>query len=86
MDDCPICFLPLLHSLNIYMTCCGKTICNGCAVGYMENSPGCRIAQAHCPFCRQLQTENDHVNAVEMLNNQIARNDIQSFVELGEFE
>ena len=34
-DECPICYhvLPLANCDSVYMSCCGKVICQGCIVG-----------------------------------------------------
>ena len=50
-EDCPICLVPLNRTAehSWYLTCCGKTICHGCAGEYRRlvvPSP-CK-----CPFCR----------------------------------
>jgi len=49
-EECPLCFLPYLYgdSTEIFMSCCGKTICDGCIHAMKESEGGDRL----CPFCR----------------------------------
>ena len=50
-EDCPICFLrmPSLASSQIFMACCGKTICCGC---FFASGAKIRGDKEKCPFCR----------------------------------
>src|SRR5210317_861919 len=52
--DCPICCLPLPidQKKSTFMTCCSKTICNGCDYA----NKNCEIEaglQQRCAFCRE---------------------------------
>ena len=56
-EECPICMmpLPLLGNEVLFMSCCGKSICNGCAYKHIEvdvkkGTPG---DEAKCVFCQQ---------------------------------
>jgi len=57
-EDCPICFermpsvLPLLSSAQIYMSCCGKTVCSGCCYAPLYDNQGNEVDNKKCPFCR----------------------------------
>jgi len=59
-EDCPICFLrmPSLASSQIFMACCGKTICSGCFFA----SAKIRGDKEKCPFCRTPAPELDRVS------------------------
>ena len=53
-EDCPICLLclPLLAAGSVYMACCGKIICSGCAYAPVYDNLGNEIIEEKCPFCR----------------------------------
>ena len=52
--DCSICLLclPSLGSGSVYMACCGKIICSGCAYAPVKDNRGKVINEKKCPFCR----------------------------------
>ena len=52
--DCPICFirLPTMDEGRMYMPCCGKDICSGCAHAPVYDNHGKIIVEIKCPFCR----------------------------------
>ena len=61
-DECPICMmiLPPHESESLYLTCCGKTMCWGCAFStigvHVRNGRDLSEALdlgAICPFCRE---------------------------------
>jgi len=53
-EDCPICFerLPHLNTGWQYQSCCGKTICCGCAHAPQYDNQGNVVDNEKCPFCR----------------------------------
>ncbi len=63
--DCPICFvpLPLDNKLTTIMTCCSKTVCDGCFYANVMREVEAKI-KGKCPFCReanpQSQEESDN--------------------------
>jgi len=52
--DCPICFLPLSLDYNdsTLMTCCSKTICDGCEYANALRELK-EFLDPSCPFCRR---------------------------------
>ncbi|KAL7531808.1 hypothetical protein ACHAXR_004247, partial [Thalassiosira sp. AJA248-18] len=80
-EDCPICFLRLpLNSSEIhYKSCCGKTICFGCA--YVDASTRDRREQI-CPFCRA-PAATSHEGAIERLKIRIGAGDSFAMYILG---
>ena len=58
--DCPICciLLELDDRKSFMMTCCGKTICGGCAYAN-QYANQMRKAKNLCPFCRQATPDAD---------------------------
>lgn len=62
-EECPLCMrlLPLGADESRYRVCCGKTICDGCAVAYrsaqskltcMVQAQQVQVLPLPCPFCR----------------------------------
>ena len=51
-EDCPICMIPLPcnYAESSYMSCCGKSICNGCRY--------C-LTRENCPFCNTPNPTNE---------------------------
>jgi len=54
LEDCPICFerMPTLASGSVYMTCCGKVVCSGCAHAPVYDNQGNKVDNQKCSFCR----------------------------------
>ena len=52
-DDCPVCLirLPQIHEQN-YVSCCGKTLCKGCAEAVVSANSNSQHDPNLCPFCR----------------------------------
>ena len=82
-EDCPICFLrmPSIPLVQIYMECCGKTICQGCmhAADVRDKKNACL-----CPFCRTPPITTDE----ELINRYKTRmelNDADAICSLGGF-
>jgi hypothetical protein len=78
-DDCPICFLllPEMPSAQVFMTCCGKTICSGCSFEYKLRSNGCPT----CPFCRT--NEPSAKQYAKMLRKRVDGNDANAICLFG---
>jgi len=62
--DCPICFLrlPTFDMGRGYMSCCGKTICKGCARAPVYDNQGNLVdinKQNECPFCRVVAPKSE---------------------------
>lgn len=55
-DECPICFLPLSHGVQLaFQDCCGKTLCGGCVFADSLNSQ----PPYPCAFCRAPMSISD---------------------------
>ena len=74
-DDCPICFLllPSLESGSRYKTCCGKTICSGCAHAPVYDNQGNEV-EDKCPFCRVMAPASEE-ESNEMEKKRVELND-----------
>jgi hypothetical protein len=83
MGECPICFLPLplRAGKSTFMSCCSKTICNGCDYAN-EKSERERGLQRRCAFYREplpkSQEESD-----KMIMERIKKNDPVAMKEMG---
>jgi TPR repeat protein len=71
LGECPICCLPLPidQTKSTFMSCCSKSICNGCkfANEKRENEAG---LQQRCVYCREPAPETDeevHKNVMERI-------------------
>ncbi|KAL7524833.1 hypothetical protein ACHAXR_000735, partial [Thalassiosira sp. AJA248-18] len=80
-EDCPICFvrLPLDPSDTTYKSCCGKTLCIGCA---FADGISRRSTEKKCPFCRTpWGTSKDEEN--ERLRKRVEAGDVSAMDVLG---
>ena len=61
-EECPICFVPMSRTPNetVYMICCGKYVCLGCAMASIEKD-----CARKCAFCRS-DTGFDEKGQLEM--------------------
>ena len=52
--ECPICFLPMSldGDKSTFMSCCGKTICNGCMHAHIMSNEHDKVKALRCVFCR----------------------------------
>ena len=71
-EDCPICFLllPTLDSGRIYMSCCGKVICSGCAFAPVYDNQGNKVdieKQNECAFCRVVAPKSNKVSMQRLM-------------------
>ena len=85
LGDCPICCLPLPidSQKSVLMTCCSKTICNGCDYANQARQRGLLIPQEpSCAFCREpIATTEEEYDA--MLMKRIEKNDPVAMWQMG---
>ena len=87
-EDCPICFLPMPHTSGhivemVYLTCCGKTICDGCSIAEdLEMEEG--NIKALCSLCRVpiSRSDEDHLKRFE---KRMKLNDANAIFKIGIF-
>eukprot|EP00986_Skeletonema_menzelii_P008924 scaffold3926_cov126-Skeletonema_menzelii.AAC.5 len=81
--DCPICCLPLPidGQKSILMSCCGKSICNGCDIADQKRQFEGRL-QRKCPFCRKAVPKTDE-ECIEQLMKRIEANDPVAMCQMG---
>jgi len=85
--DCQICLVPMPYSYGmsgvhqIYMSCCGKTMCHACMKeGHEEMKNG--TIKPWCAFCRvPIHTSNKEY--VERLKRRMEVNDANAFYKMG---
>jgi hypothetical protein len=60
LGECPICCLPLSidQSKSTFMTCCSKTICNGCDIANSKREVQAGL-QERCAFCREPSPQSE---------------------------
>ena len=90
-EDCAICLVPLsrMAANSVYKSCCGNTICVGCAreneasikKQNEEKNAGKKVALA-CPFCRELPPSSDD-EYVRRLEARALKNDHNALRNLG---
>jgi len=87
-DDCPICMLPMPYANGwafgvgtVYQSCCGKQICTGCLISFMDEIKKGNIKDC-CAFCRKPNvTDEEHVRRVL---KRMKLNDAEAFDRLGD--
>ena len=81
--ECPICCLPLALDAkkSAMMTCCSKTICNGCDYANSTREIEENLGQK-CPFCRH-PTPKTLEDAVKDLMRRVEANDPNALRQLG---
>ena len=80
LGDCLICFspLPIDQSKSLLMSCCSKTICNGCC-----HAHNLRIGmKPTCPFCRHPVSESQ-AEADLNLMKRVEKNDPVAMRQMG---
>ena len=84
--DCPICFLrlPSMGCGRMYMTCCGKTICNGCCHADVYDNLGNTIAEKKCPFCR-IPVPTSYEEVIDRLKKRMEVGDAYAFFIMGSY-
>jgi len=82
-EDCPICFLrmPSLTSVQVYMACCGKEICNGCIHAADERD---EKGDGLCPFCRTPAPDTDE-EVLKRYKIRMEKNDSKAIYDFGGF-
>jgi len=83
-EDCPICLLliPTFRTGGKYMSCCGKTICTGCAVAPVYDNQGNRVDNEKCPFCRTPWPTSDEED-VRRYKIRVEANDAEAMYNMG---
>ena len=83
LDDCPICMirLPSLHTGKVYMSCCGKVICNGCVHAFRSRAT--KEEEDICPFCRSPPESYDDEEVIQRYKKRADLNDSQAIYDLG---
>ena len=84
--DCPICFirLPTMDEGRMYMTCCGKIVCRGCAHADVYDNHGKIMVEKKCPFCRTPLVTSDK-EIIERLKNHMEVGDTYAFYMMGNY-
>ena len=79
-EECPICMLTLPHEPNAssFMSCCGKSICNGCIYSIEMDSE----VKDLCAFCRTPHTSSEE-EEIERLNKLIDKGNGGACYSLG---
>ena len=82
-EDCPICFLelPVMASLQMYKSCCGKILCRGCSIASAQDKTR-QSDESPCPFCRKPvadSTEEEHIR----IERRVELNDPNAIFMLG---
>ena len=83
MEDCPICMLqlPLLSDTpNIYLPCCGKTLCDGCMDEMLMLIT--ERERYNCPFCRTSMIDSEKFR-VERCMKRMKADDADAFNMMG---
>ena len=86
LGDCPICCLPVpigstSESKFILMSCCSKSVCNGCHYADQKREAESR-RQHKCPFCRTVMPKTDE-ELNELLMKRIEVNDPDAMCAMG---
>ena len=83
-EDCPICFIriPTLHTGSTYFSCCGKTMCSGCAYAPVYDDQGNEVAEEKCPFCRTPAPNTDD-EAIKRYKKRVELDDPLAIFNLG---
>ena len=86
-EDCPICMLPMPHTLlgcgvgRVYMPCCGKLICEGCSMAE-DNEMMKGNIKPWCACCRTPLPKNDK-DKLKRYHKRMKLNDAAAFCNLG---
>ena len=81
-DDCPVCLLPLPIKLQgqIYLSCCGETICWGCDYAISKRSGG--VNAYVCALCKDPPATTPEI--IKRHEKQIENNDPHAMSRLGQ--
>jgi len=82
-EDCPICMirLPTLATGSVYMDCCGKIICRGCAHAFQSRAT--KKEHGFCPFCRTPPIKSGSEETIKRFKKRMELNDSQAIHKLG---
>ena len=82
-EECPICFLelPLYSNMQVYKSCCGKIICEGCSFASAEHSGDDRPP---CPFCRKPATRSKE-EGTRRMQRRMGLNDHNAITMMGDW-
>ncbi|EJK52436.1 hypothetical protein THAOC_28284 [Thalassiosira oceanica] len=78
-DFCPICTLPIplpMREHSVFMECCMKRICNGCAMASFKRG------MSDCAFCRTTTADNE-ADTLAMIQTRVAKKDPVAINNLG---
>jgi len=95
-EECPICMvvMPLSPDLQMYMACCGKTICYGCTFSQQlvtrktnqERGDGEPMLEDTCPFCRKVcLTEKDEEKLAKGMKKRVESGDANAMFHMSAF-
>ena len=79
-EECPICLLPLPIKENetLFMSCCGKSICNGCVFRHNRLK---KRQERKCAFC-QLSMSHNNIKANRKL---MKKNNPTAFMQMASY-
>jgi len=86
-DDCPICLsqLPYLSSSKVYMSCCGKVVCNLCDRELRKENPTfCLLCKTPMPNSNE-EIVKRYVERSMLDDDQLATNSLGCFYQSGTF-
>ena len=81
-EECPICMLPLpITGETLFMTCCGKRICQGCAFKDIMTkfNNGVPDDEHPCAFCRQKAVVQNCLKEIKKL---LKTNNAEAFIQM----
>jgi TPR repeat protein len=83
LGECPICCLPLQLDIqkSILMSCCSKTICNGCEYANQTREYKAGLEQ-RCAFCREPTPDGDE-KFYKNVMKRIKKNDPAAMCHMG---
>jgi len=82
-EECPICMIPLPITRNeiLFMSCCGKDICNGCVHKHiMTEMKKNKQTEYKCAFCCQPPQKSD----IKALKRLMKKNNPHAFMAMAE--
>ena len=83
-EECPICFLPLprMNAEQVYMPCCGQTLCGGCTQSSFFISG---VKSVICAFCRSESRQGDAFDVnIAQYRGRAEKNDAKAIKALAE--
>ncbi len=85
LEECPICFLPLPidQRKSTFMTCCSKTICNGCDYASKKSERERGLEEQRCAFCREPLSKSQKQSEKQVMER-VKKNDPVAMTYIGE--